>query len=205
MRHRLPPARRLPTLVLAATAVAAMAAAPSAGAAKKNQKAAKLDITQTVNAAIPDKGPLVTDPAGRLVATIKVGKQFNGLAVRDVNLTLQTTGSAANAAMGLAASLSAPNKGTSMLFFSLGGQSVGPLTLDDESPAPCPVPEGLCIPYAGRARPGSLSAPGALWPLDGGPVRGEWKLRVYDVSTGDTNVLNSWRLQVATRRQFVAK
>ena len=65
--------------------------------------------------------------------TIEVGKKSKGLKIRDVNVTVQTTGSTAVAAAGLIAVLIAPDGGTNVLFFQLATQNLGPLTLDDES------------------------------------------------------------------------
>jgi subtilisin-like proprotein convertase family protein len=198
---------------LALAGVLALSVALGAGAAdakKKGKVGGTANITKTVNQQVPDRPAGPNAPFGVLTSTIDVGgKKFKGTKVRDVNVTLQTTGSAANAAGDLLAELTAPNKATVTLFLQLSGQSVGPLTLDDESsaliagPQPCPVANWLCEPYAGTARPsidgfglGSLSV------MDNGPAAGTWTLRVYDFDDTLTNVLNSWKLKVVAGKPY---
>jgi subtilisin-like proprotein convertase family protein len=196
--------------IAALAASLALAATPAVAAKKKGggKKNPKVDVTRAINAAVPDKGPAATDPAGILRDTITVGKKFKGQVIKDVDVTVQTTGDVVGASEDVFVQLSAPNGASSLLFVSLEGQSVGPLTLDDDTATailnggPCVVPGWLCQPYAGRARPGNYQIPAPLWPMDGGPARGAWTLRVWDFGSMGTSVVNLWRLQVVTGRPF---
>lgn len=182
-----------------------------AEAKKKRKVGGTVDITKAVNQQVPDRAAGVNTPFGVLTSTIDVaGKKFKKARARDVNVTLQTTGSAAGAAGDLHAELTAPNGATVTLFAFLSGQSVGPLTLDDESPAllfaapqPCVVATWLCEPYAGTARPSvdGISI-GPLAVMDNGPVKGTWTLRVFDFDDTLTSVLNSWRLNVVAGKPY---
>jgi subtilisin-like proprotein convertase family protein len=183
-----------------------------AEAKKKKQKVGgKAVITKTVNGAIPDAtGPPLN--GGILNSTIKLGgKRFKKTRIRDVNVTVQTTGaSGVDPAGDLIASLTAPNGATTYLFVvSLSGLSAGPLTLDDESsmllgggPPPAPFPF-LAEPYAGTAQPQGMGFGSAcLCVMDGGKATGKWVLRVFDVGIGETSVLNSWKLVVQAGKKY---
>jgi hypothetical protein len=197
---------RLGLAALAILAVALLPAAPAAGA----KKGGKVTINRAVNAPIPDRGPGPTAPWGQGVSTIEVGKKLRGMRIRDIDVTVQTTGVGASAATDLFARLTAPNGATSMLFqnligFSTPNNAVGPLTIDDEARlglafgAPT---DSLALyqPWAGRAR-----GFGSLFVLDGGPVTGTWTLRVFDTTNGDISVISSWGLQVTTGKPFLTK
>jgi hypothetical protein len=198
------------TLGLATLAVLAAALLPAAPAAGAKKRGGTINIARSVNAVIPDRGPGATAPWGQLVTTIEVGKKFRGMRIRDVDVTVQTTGAGLNAARGVFPRLSAPNGATSNLFQNLNGyiqpnNSIGPLTLDDEAPLGiafgAPVnPLDLYQPWAGSARPF-----GSLFPMDGGPVTGTWTLRVFDALNSDFSVLNSWTLRVTAGRPFATK
>lgn len=199
------------SLALAGVLVLSVAlGAGTADAKKKSKVGGTANITKTVNQQIPDRPAGPNAPLGVLTSTIDVGgKKFKKAKVRDVNVTLQTTGSAATAAEDLFAELTAPNQATVTLFLSLSGQSVGPLTIDDEStamiagPQPCPVSTWLCEPYAGTARPSVEGlALGTLAVMDNGPAAGKWTLRVYDVDDTLTSVLNSWKLKVVAGKAY---
>jgi subtilisin-like proprotein convertase family protein len=174
---------------------------------KKKKKGGPVNVTKTVNQQIPDRGPLGTDPFGRLDSTIAVtGKKFNGRIIRDVNVTLQTTGNNAASAGDLLAEVTAPNGASVFLFLELEGQSVGPMTLDDETvniiggSGTATVPE-LQPPYAGSARPGAEGFGAPMATMDFGPVKGNWTLHVFDTDgtpAGITSILNSWSVSVAT-------
>jgi subtilisin-like proprotein convertase family protein len=207
--------RRLLRLGLLGLAVAAvMVAGASPAAAKKKRKVGgTADITVPVNAGIPDA---TANTDGLLASTTAIGgKKFKGAKVRDVNVTVQTTGANADAAGDLDARLTAPNGATSWLFASLTGQSIGPLTLDDQSVnflagAPPPqTPTALTSPYAGTAQPACRQAFGGcpLAVMNNGPATGTWTLRVYDRGTtaGDTSILNSWRLVVKAGKPYKTK
>ena len=193
-------------------------AIPAAAAKKKGGKkkgGGPVNITKTVNAPIPDKGP---GPAGTgletpLSSTIDVGKQAKGLKIDDVNVTLQTLGtSGVSPGDNLVAILRAPNGANTFLFNLLDGSpgtpnlSIGPLTLDDEAPLILGIGTpnnsfSLFVPWLGSAIPDGVG----LWVMDNGPVRGTWTLDVFDDVTGETNNLVSWSLNVRTRRAFQTK
>jgi subtilisin-like proprotein convertase family protein len=195
--------RRLP-LVLAFAAAAAMPAAP---AAAKHKSARAVDITVPINAPIPDASP-GTGPNGLVTSTVEVGKKFKGKRIRDVNVTVQTTGLTGSVpSRDLAGYLTAPNGTTTPLFSQLGligtGFSIGPLTLDDESALGLGFgdqgdPTTLEDPWIGTARPDD---PG-LYVLDDGPVRGAWTFRILDRAPGATSLLNFWRLNVTAGKPY---
>ena len=152
------------------------------------KEAKPLSETQTVNQPVPDASAA---SIGVLESTINAGKKFKGLKIRDVNVTVQTTGSAAGAANNLVARSTAPNEATVTVFSNLGGQNVGPLTLDDESPltltgGTASSARVLGQPYIGTAQPGSAIGPAAgrpLWLMDNGSgVKGTWTLSIADVT-----------------------
>jgi hypothetical protein len=195
-------------LAALAVVIVALPAATPAGAAKKG--GGTVNITSTNDEVIPDRGPGPGAPWGQLVTTIDVGKRFKGLRIRDVDVTVETTGAGVSAAQDLLARLTAPNGATSRLFqmligFSPPNNSIGPLTLDDEAPlgigflAPIDA-HSLFQPWAGTARP-----LGNLFVMDGGPVTGDWTLRVFDTDDTDLSVLSSWRLRVTAGKPFVTK
>jgi subtilisin-like proprotein convertase family protein len=180
---------------------------------KKSKGGGTVDITKVVGAPIPD-ATVTTN--GLLTSTIDVGgKQFRGTRIRDVNLTLTTTGSMPDSADDLTARLTAPDGTTVWLLNqTLVGQSVGPLTLDDESvnrlggPPPAPNSFTLVSPYAGTAQIFCwiTRGPCAFSVMDNHPVTGTWTLRIYDVETiGSTSVLSSWRLNVLAGKPFKTK
>ncbi len=177
---------------------------------KKQKVGGKAVITKTLNAAIPDAtGPPLN--GGVLNSTIKLGgKRFKKTRIRDVNVTLQTTGASGTDPAGdLIASLRAPNGATTYLFFGLSGFSIGPLSIDDESsmllgggPPPVPFPF-LAEPYAGTAQPqGAGLGNSCLCVMDNGKATGKWVLTVLDFSTGQTSVLNSWKLVVQAGKKY---
>jgi hypothetical protein len=181
--------------------------------AKKKKGGGTADITRQVHQQVPDAIP---NANGLLASTIQVGgKRFKGTVIRDVNVTLQTTGSAPQSAEQVAARLTAPNGMTTWLLPSeLTGASIGPLTLDDESPntlggSTPRDPTDLVSPYVGSAQPDCFSDAGVctFWPMDGGPASGTWTLRVYDTDDVPvaTSVLNLWRLTVVAGRPYQTK
>ncbi len=193
------------TLALAGS----LAVAAPAGAAKK-RGGGTVDVTQTVNQAIPDRPVGINTPYGLLTSTITVGKRFKGKLVRDVNLTVQTTGTGAanDAAADLQARLTAPNGATTELFQGLfPGNAIGPLTLDDEtsrflsSGALVNDPRALYTPWAGTAQPDGKP----LAVMDGGRVNGAWTLSVRDLDAGNASTLGQWRLNVAAGMPFLVK
>jgi hypothetical protein len=199
----------LGVLTLALCVTVGMSAGVAEAQKKKKKKAGgTAEITQAVNAPIPDATASLN---GQLVSTIDVaGKKFKKTRVRDVDVTLQTLGSAAGAAGDLYALLSSPNGTTVFLFGGLSGASIGPLTLTDQSNlglggifgAPLD-PNTLYAPYVGQAQPfGSFSSMN-----DGGAI-GTWTLRVVD--TGEppptaTSILSSWTLRVVAGKKYLTQ
>jgi subtilisin-like proprotein convertase family protein len=180
-------------------AMALGALAPGSAAAKK---AKPLNITETVGAQVPNATPAAR---GELKSTIKAGKKFKGLKIRDVNVTVQTTGSAPNAAQDLQVRLIAPNGAGVVLFSGLPGQNIGPLTIDDEARL---VVGGITNniflgpPFVGSVAPGISLFGKPLSLMDNGPVRGNWVLSIVDNSSPTTSVLEGWTLNVKTGKPF---
>jgi subtilisin-like proprotein convertase family protein len=198
--------------LLAVALIGAMALAPAADAKKKGKKIKKVNVTNTVTAPVPDRDPGPDTPFGVLTSTIDAGKEFKGLEIRDVNVTVQTTGVDEGASEDLTAKLTAPNGAHTTLFSFLFGAdtatstSIGPLTLDDEAPldlgrGPADNPTDLFTPWVGAAAPDG----NPLNVMDNGPVTGTWTLTVLDTGAGNTSVLNSWTLNVVTGRPFLTK
>lgn len=187
----------------------ALAAAPVL-AAKKRKAVTTLNVSKTLNEPIPPRapGPAGGGVYGLLTSTIEVGKRFRGRLIRDVDVTVQTLGTTGDTpANDLFAKLTAPNGATVTLFSQLIASapnlSIGPLTIDDESPLwarPRP-PVGLAPPWTGRARP----AGPPLAVMDGGPAKGIWTLKVLDRGVTEDSTLVSWALQVSTGRPYATK
>jgi subtilisin-like proprotein convertase family protein len=164
-----------------------------------------------VNTPIPDAVP-ANGPNGLLTSAIRVGgKQLKGKRIRDVNVTVQTTGLTGTVpTRDLVGYLTAPNGATTGLFSRLGligtGFSIGPLTLDDESTLGLGFgdrgdPTSLEDPWIGTARP---DEPG-LYVMDDGPVSGTWSLHVLDTSAGGTSRFDSWRLVLVAGPPYKTK
>jgi subtilisin-like proprotein convertase family protein len=168
-----------------------------------------VDITQAVNQGIPDRPAGVDTPYGLLTSTITVGKQFKGKRIRDVNVTVQTTGTSAtnDAAADLEARLTAPNGATTELFQGLfPGNAIGPLMLDDKtsrflSSGVANDPRALYTPWVGTAEPDGKP----LAVMDGGRVNGVWTLSVRDLDAGNASTLGQWRLNVVAGKPFLVK
>jgi subtilisin-like proprotein convertase family protein len=212
MRPRGSRLARSGTTVFALVAIAALTAG-TAQAKKTGKVGGTIDITRTVNAPIPDA---TTTTNGLLVSTIDIsGKRFKGTRVRDVNVTLQTTGAAADSARDLEARVSAPDQSTSWLLSDLSGQSVGPLTLDDQTitfldgSPPSPSPFALVSPYVGTAQPDCVELHGGcpLGVMNDHPASGTWTFRIYDnsMAAGRTSILNFWRLHIVTGKPYRTK
>jgi hypothetical protein len=202
---------RLFGVVLLALCLGAGLAAGDAAAKKKKSKSATVFAGfVSPNLAIPN---VPTGPAPIASSTITVGKKFKGKVVGDVNVTgIKTTGDSANAAGDLAMEVVAPNGKAVLLFSSsLGGQSIGPLTLDDDTATSvcdsvtlnCRDPDQTLIrPFAGTANLNFLfnGDSGPLVAFNGVPMRGTWTALMWDFSSGGTSVLNSWGLQITAAR-----
>jgi subtilisin-like proprotein convertase family protein len=179
-----------------------------AQAKKKHKSGGVATLTNNANTPIPDASATTE---GTLVSTINLGgKKFKKTKIRDVNVTVQTTGDQNDAAGDLFVRLTAPNGATTPLFFGLSGQSIGPLTLDDETPnvlggtPPAPNSETVVAPYNGTAQPNSLAGvfSGTLSVMDSGPATGTYRLFIYDTTAGANSVLNSWTLNVTAGKPF---
>jgi subtilisin-like proprotein convertase family protein len=206
----------LGVLALALSVTVGLTASDVAAAKKKKTKAGgTVEITKAVNAPVPDA---TATSFGEVLSTIDVGgKKFKGTRIRDVNVTLQTTGAASGSAGDLRVLLSAPNGGTVWLFAFLAGQSIGPLTLDDETAnylvsttSPPRDSTQVVSPYQGTAQPYCWFAFGGcpLSLMDNGQATGTWTLRVQDTSTGNpanTSVLNFWKLTVLAGKAYATK
>lgn len=193
-----------------------------AEAKKKKKVGGTVDITQPVNAAIPDAsaGPPAT--FGTLTSDISVaGKKFKGSKIRDVNVTVQTQATAGDTpADNLRFRLTAPDGTTTWLVGSgatdagpIAGPSIGPLTFDDETPfnlgglPPAPDSTTLVSPYAGSSQTHCFSSIGScsLSAMDNGTAPGNWTLRVQDTGAGppvETSNLVSWRLVIIAGKKF---
>jgi hypothetical protein len=183
--------------------------------AKKKKKAKGPTAFQSVlqpNAAIPDD--VASGHSTPLDSTLTVGKKFKGKVVADVNVTsIQTTGSATQAAQDLVMRIVAPN-GRSVRLWSggFGDQSIGPLTLDDDTPVsicndstpPCSwAVDTLNQPFAGTSNLQFLGSGGTgpLAQLNGVAMKGTWTFQIWDEGQiGKTSVLNSWGLQITAAR-----
>jgi hypothetical protein len=215
---------RLPLAAALVLCLALVLAGPAAAKKKKKRGPATtpVNVTKAVNLPIPDATPGGT-VWGSLTSTIDVtGKQLNGRVIKDVNVTVQTLGtSGANPSNDLIAMLRAPN-GTWITLFTLlqsgtgdAGQSIGPLTLDDEAPFDLGGgnhvnPNLLYSPWLGTATPGDPFTP--LFPiryylseLDEGAVSGTWLLRVFDLTNTETSNLVSWSINATAGRPFKVK
>jgi hypothetical protein len=210
--------RKLAPVAIAFAATVALVSAPAAGAKT-------ISITKAVNAPIPDATPpppmagLVPRP-GILLSSIDVGKLGKAKKVRDVNLTVQTAGTAGTTpAADLNLRLTGPVGAQTLLFDNLAGLgggtpnlSIGPLTLDDEARLNLgegnPVnPNYLYAPWAGAATPGDpfavFNRPLAVF--DNGPGQGTWTLAARDEVSTETSNLVSWTLNLVTGKPFKTK
>lgn len=194
-------------LICAVVAALALLGATAEGAKKKRKGRGVAEATVTTVQPIPDRAAGVA-PDGTLRSTVSFGKRFKGAMVGDVNVTLQTLGATLGAAGNLDFRLLSPRGNTAELFRGgmggLPGESIGPLTFDDETPIrlctqpipPCQDPDTLPLPFIGTAQPSE----GSLSDLDGGPIRGTWTLMVRDRVPMGTSSLTSWKLTVSRDR-----
>jgi hypothetical protein len=192
--------------ICALIAALALLGAPAEGAKKKGKGRGVAEATVTTIQPIPDT-PDFSAPHGTLRSTVSFGKRFKGATIGDVNVTLQTVGATPTAAGDLEFRLIAPRGNTAELIFGtagLAGQSIGPLTFDDETPIrlcfddmpPCSDPDTLILPYIGTVQPTG----GFLSDLDGGPIGGTWTLMARDALPMQTSSLTSWTVTVTRDR-----
>jgi hypothetical protein len=193
-------------LVLALALITGAAADAKKG--KKKHKNPRADVSIPLNQVVPVSTPGPPGQNGRLTATTTLGSAFKKLRIDDVNAEITASGGDVG---GLAVRLSAPNGDTVCLLgcqFGLFGKTIGPLTLDDETPvilsgadpAFFQDPDQLFSPYVGTAEP---EAP--LSHLDGGPPIGTWVLRAANADPMNPVTISSWGIHVTTRRPFATK
>jgi hypothetical protein len=193
-----------------AICIAVAMASGNALAKKKKSKAKVFNGSSAPNLVVPDS------PAGNgqetfVTSAITVPKKFKGKTVGDLNITgIRTTGDTADSADGLDLMLVGP-AGRSVLFDAgaLNGQSIGPVTFDDDTPTsfcadpPCSDPDAtLMYPYAGTTNlVGVFSGDqGPLNVFNGSPMRGTWNLYAWDNDDGGINVINTWGLQITAAK-----
>jgi hypothetical protein len=187
-----------------------------AAEAKKKQKKTKTVVfRQSVspNIAVPDDA--ASGPSTPVKSAITVsGKKFKGKVVGDLDVTgIQTTGTGAVAARNLRMKLIAPNGRTvSLIRQSIGQTSIGPLTIDAQSPVSicdsdtpdCSDPSSTLVrPFAGTANSQGLggSSTGGVRGMNGVQMSGTWTFEIFDVgNVGQTSVLNSWGLQITAAK-----
>jgi hypothetical protein len=202
------------TLALALVAVIGMTFGGSADAKKKKKGASVYRATQSPNAAVPNN-PTTSSPSTPFVSSFTVGKKFKGKTVGDVNVTgITTTGSGNGAANDLGFRVTGPTGRSVRLIGgnqTIGNVSIGPLTLDDDSPVSicdddvsCQYsPQTLIQPFNGTANLLFLGTGGSgpLSAFDGTQMRGNWFLSVWDqAGNATTSVLNSWGLQITAEK-----
>jgi hypothetical protein len=194
-------------LALALVVTGGLVSGSVAAAKKKRKKGGNIaTVGKTVNTRIPDTPPGPISYYGRLDTTLHVGKRFKGRKVSNLDVTFQTTGDSADAAVDLDIRLSAPNGRTSRLEPDNGayadGQSIGPLTLTRNSNVglcnsatpPCTAPfPTLNRPFAGTAGDSQLAI------YNGVPMTGDWLFTVEDLENTRTSVLNSVKLTITGR------
>jgi hypothetical protein len=183
---------------------------PPAAVAKKHRAVRVFDATIPANGTIPARGG-PDGPDGVFTSTIQAPRAFAGMRIRDVNVTLQTTGVTGGfPAAGVVPQLTAPDGATVPLFHGLesatGAHNIGPLTIDDESPLELVSltpsdPVGLYDPWIGAARPEGRR----LAVMDNGPVRGTWTLTVLGQLENQVSTLNFWRVTVVAGRPYKTK
>jgi subtilisin-like proprotein convertase family protein len=207
-------------LVLALCTALALTLGGTAEAKKKKKHKSATVFTQSiaVNAAVPDVPP--AGPSTPVRSTITVPKKFKGKVVGDLNiLGIQTTGNATGAAADLRMKLTAPNGRTIYVLGSnsptrgIGDVSIGPLTIDSDSPisicdqanpANCGDPaQRLNRPFAGTANELGLGnqSTGGINAMNGVSMRGTWTFTVFDQhDIGQTSVFNGWGLQITAAK-----
>jgi len=177
-------------------------------AKKKKSKASVFAGSVSPNLAVPE----VAGPEPIVTSALTVPKKFKGKTVGDLNITgLKTTGTGPTSADGLDLMLVGPG-GRSVLFDSgaTGGQSIGPVTFDDDTPTsfcddpPCSDPDAtLQRPFAGTTNLANTFGgdTGPLSAFNGTPMRGTWTLYAWDNdSDTNTNVINTWGLRIAAAK-----
>ncbi len=190
------------TVVLTVTVGLVSGGVADAKKKKKKKSANVASVSRAVNAQIPDRGPGAAGQYGRLDTVLTVGKKFKGKTVGVLEFTFQTTGDAVNSGGDLQFDITAPNGYRlpgDWWDNSIGGQSIGPLTITPNSPLrtcntatpPCASPfQTLNRPFAGTAGDNVFA-----W-FRGLPMRGNWTVTALDTGVGDTSILNSVALKI---------
>jgi hypothetical protein len=198
-------------LSLAVCVGAGFAVGDASAKKKKHKTASVFAATASPNLAVPDSPATGQDII--VSSTLAVGKKFKGKTVGDLNVTgIKTTGDSANSAGGLDMVVVAPSGRTVLIDDeALGGQSIGPLTFDDDTPRSicdsdtqaCNDPDATLLrPFVGTANL-AFTFGGDTTPLsafNGVSMKGTWTLLIWDSNNGQTNVLNSWGLQITAAR-----
>jgi hypothetical protein len=174
-----------------------------ADAKKKKKKTANVaSVSNATPRAIPDATPGAAGVDGRLDTVLTVGKKFKGRTVGTLELTFQTTGDVVNAANDIRIDITAPNGYRlpgNWWDNSIGGQSIGPLTITPNSPLrtcnsatpPCDDPFlTLNRPFAGTVGDNTFA-----W-FRGLPMRGDWTITALDETNTKTSILNSVALKL---------
>jgi hypothetical protein len=175
-----------------------------ADAKKKKKKSANLvTVSNTTPRAIPDRPAGANTQWGRLDTPLTVGKKFKGKTVGALELTFQTTGDSTNSGGQLEIDITAPNGYRlpgDWWDNSIGGQSIGPLTITPNSPVrTCDDPSPPCAqdPFQTLDRPfaGTVGDNTFQW-FRGLPMKGTWTVTALDEVTGQTSVLNQASLKL---------
>jgi hypothetical protein len=190
-------------LALALSVTVGLASGSVADAKKKKKKSANVvTVSNSTPRAIPDRPPGAGTIEGRLDTAFTVGKKFKGRTVGSLELTIQTTGDAIEAAADLQFDITAPNGYRlpgDWWDNSIGGQNVGPLTIGPNSPfrtcntatPPCGDPfQTLNRPFVGTVGDNTFA-----W-LKGLPMKGNWTVTATDDDNGGNNVLNRVSLKI---------
>jgi hypothetical protein len=192
-------------LALALSVTAGIGVSSGAKTKKPKKTTVAFASTKQVGATIPDP-PVAAGPSVPVRSSITLGKKFKNKVVTDANVMFQSTGAVAGAAMDLTFKLSAPNGRTNILFQNLGDQSIGPLTLDDDTRTSicnaatpvCRDPDATLLqPFDGRAN--TLRADNTMRPMtifNGVPMKGDWTITVFDNLNTRDSTFNRWRLEL---------
>jgi|tagenome__1003787_1003787.scaffolds.fasta_scaffold20915657_4 hypothetical protein len=200
--------RRVAVIVLVLCLAVALGAG-AASAKKKKSKPSVFTASAAPNLVVPDAVNNVNETI--VTSAITVPKKFKGRTVGDLNITgVQSTGDTANAAGRLNLMLVGPG-GRSVLFDAgaLGGQSIGPVTFDDDTQTSicdsvtCSDPDAsLHRPFVGTTNLAFTFSgdTGPLSAFNGTPMRGAWTLYAWDNQPGGNNVVNTWGLQITAAK-----
>lgn len=200
--------RRRLALCAAAAAALALCWAPAASDAAKVSKTAPggalADAPPPSGGVFPDGPPLVQ--------SFKLsGKKVKKKQVLDVNVTVNSTGSAAGANRQLRAKLIGPGGDSVTVLDGPGNQSLVNLTYDDQSELQLCDPNGLEASDCNFVQGVTASdtgfytgfTHGFLNPVfRGGNPRGTWRLVWWDTSNLVTHAIGPATIQVRTGRKF---